>query len=135
MGLLTRDQILRAQDIRRETVDVPEWGGQVLVQAMSAADRDAFETSLQKRTGEGRKAKITTDTTNFRAKLAARCIVNENGDPLFEPADIGKLGRKSAAALERVLEVARRLAGMTDEDAEELEKNSVETPEEDSSSD
>ena len=31
MAILTRDQILQAQDIQREVVSVPEWGGEVLV--------------------------------------------------------------------------------------------------------
>jgi hypothetical protein len=38
------------------------------------------------------------------------------------------LGKKSAAALNRVFEVAQRLSGITDDDVEELAKNSVGGP-------
>ena len=43
--------------------------------------------------------------------------------PLFYPSDVERLGETSAAALERVFSVGRRLAGMSDQDVEELAKN------------
>ena len=38
-------------------------------------------------------------------------------------ADMEALGEKSAAALQRVFDVARRLSGMSESDVEELTKN------------
>ena len=35
MALLTRDEILAADDIKTEDVEVPEWGGDVRVSVMS----------------------------------------------------------------------------------------------------
>ena len=46
MNILSKDAILAADDLPRETVHVPEWGGDVYVRTMSGTDRDAFETSL-----------------------------------------------------------------------------------------
>ncbi len=40
-----------ADDLPRETVSVPEWGGEVLVRTMSGTDRDAFEASLLEKDG------------------------------------------------------------------------------------
>ena len=42
MNILSKDAILAADDLPRETVHVPEWGGDVYVRTMSGTDRDAF---------------------------------------------------------------------------------------------
>jgi hypothetical protein len=72
--------------------------------------------------GEGKNAKVKLD--NLRAKLVARAIVDETGKRIFADADIPALAGKSAAALNRVYEVAQRLSGITQEDVDELTKNS-----------
>jgi len=51
MTLLTRDQILQAQDIARETVSVPEWGGSVLVRGLTGQERDAYEATIMRLNG------------------------------------------------------------------------------------
>ena len=33
--MLSREQILKAKDIKQETVDVPEWGGKVIVMGLN----------------------------------------------------------------------------------------------------
>ncbi len=128
MKLLTRDAILAAQDIQTEEVDVPEWGGSVLVRGMTGAERDAFEESVL--TGRGKKRDV--NLKNFRARLIVKSVVDKKGDRLFTMADIDALGAKSAAALGRCFDVATRLSGMSDEDVEELTKNSEEGQSEDS---
>ena len=52
------------------------------------------------------------DLSNRRAKLVARAVVDDDGNPLFNELDIGVLGQKSAAALERVFDVAAELSGL-----------------------
>lgn len=127
MAFLSKDQILNAEDLQTEVVNVPEWGGDVLVMGLTGAERDAFEASVvtqsQKEKGKGRGTKV--DLTNFRAKLVAKSVVDpDTHDRLFSDAHAVQLGRKSAAALERVFDVARRLSGMSDEDVDELTGNS-----------
>lgn len=118
MALLTRDAILQRDDIVRETVPVPEWGGEVMITTMTGAQRDAWEQSLvAKATGK-------PDITNVRAKLVAHCAVDEAGALLFRPADIEALGAKSAAALERLAQVAQRLNGLNEKALEEARGNS-----------
>ena len=41
--LLTRDLILKADDIQTREVEVPEWGGTVLIRALTGTERDAYE--------------------------------------------------------------------------------------------
>lgn len=117
---LSRDQILEAKDLETREVEVPEWGGTVLVRALSGTDRDAYEASLVQMRGN----KSVPQLGNIRAKLVARAIVDEDGNRLFTDADIKVLGQKSAAALSRVFTVAAEMSGLNDADIEEIEGNS-----------
>lgn len=118
--LLNRDAILQAQDLPTEDVEVPEWGGAVRVRGLTGAERDAFEQSVVEQRGKSTRANLK----NIRAKLVAMTVVDENGERLFSDSDAAILGKKSAAALNRVFEVAQRLNGMTPDDVEELSGNS-----------
>lgn len=119
MALLTRGEILAALDLPTEDVEVPEWGGCVRVRGMTGAERDRFEASVVEM--RGKSARV--DMVNLRAKLAATCMVGEDGQRLFAEQDVEALGAKSAAALSRVFEAAQRLSGLTGADVEELAKN------------
>lgn len=120
--ILSREAILQAQDLDRELVEVPEWGGAVYVRAMTGMERDAYERRMV--TVRGDRPGVNLDgLVNMRAWVAATCIVGEDGERLFSEKDIRALGQKSAAALDRIYAVAMRLSGLTAEDLEELEKN------------
>lgn len=117
MALLTKDDILNSDDIAFEEIDCPEWGGTVRIQGMSGFARDRFESSIVGKNGG-------TDMVNIRAKLAAASIVDDKGELMFSEKDIQKLGKKSAAALQRIFNAAQKLNHITDGDVEELAKNS-----------
>lgn len=119
MALLTRDAILQAQDLPTERVVVPEWNGEVLVRALTGAERDAFEQSIVEQRGKSTRMNLQ----NLRAKLVALTVVDEEGKRLFSDEDAKLLGQKSAAALNRIFEVAQRLSGLRPEDVEELAGN------------
>lgn len=119
MAFLTAEQIRTVDDKQYEDVDVPEWGGTVRVRGMSGTERDAYEASILEQRGNDRKVNLA----NARAKLVVRCLVDENGALLFTPDDVRVLGRKSAKALERVFDAARRASGMTEADIEKLTEN------------
>ncbi len=131
MALLTRDQILKAQDLPSEDVPVPEWGGTVRVRALTGAERDAFEQSIVEQRGRSTRMNLQ----NLRAKLVALTVVDEEGNRIFSDSDAKLLGKKSALALNRVFEVAQKLSGLTSEDVEELTKNSESDQSEDSTLD
>ena len=124
MALLTKQDIINANDISTEDVAVPEWGGTVRVRTLTAKERDAFEAGLS--TGEGKKRKA--DLVNIRAKLVGLCCVDESGARVFTDSEMLMLGTKSAAAVDRVFTVCQRLNGLSNEDVEDLEKNSVPAP-------
>jgi len=127
MKNLTRDDILNADDIKTEKVEVPEWGGDVFIRTMSAKEGDDFGASLI----EGKK----TNLSNVRAKFCALVIVDDKGKTLFSEKDVRALGKKSSRALERIFTAAQKLNGMTPEDVEDMVKNSGVGQSEDSVSD
>jgi hypothetical protein len=117
---LSKDDILKAEDNAPEEIEVPEWGGSVLVRGMSGRERDAFEVSMRdQRTGQ----RVPGALNNLRAKIAARCVVDDDGDRVFSDSDIAALGEKSAAAINRIFDVASRLSGMSEEDEKEMTAN------------
>jgi hypothetical protein len=119
--MLSRDSILSSSDLPTEEVPVPEWGGTVFVRTMSGTERDNFEqVILEGKSTKGGTAKMV----NVRAKLAVKVLVDEQGKRLFTDEDAGILGSKSGKALDRIFEVAQRLAGIGEKDIAELEKNS-----------
>ena len=68
---LTKEQILNADDLKRKEVDVPEWGGTVLLRELTGRERDSFEEgSLDRKT---RDIKMT----NMRARLVAMSAIDD----------------------------------------------------------
>lgn len=110
---LSRDAIFSAEDIRMERVDVPEWNGVLYVRVITGGERDEFEATMHDARG-----KLKRD--NIRARFVALTACSANGAPLFEPGDVDKLTRKSAAVLDRVFTAAMKLNGMLKEEVDAL---------------
>ena len=103
--ILNRDAILAADDLKRESVEIPEWGGTVWVRVMTGAERDDWERQILDSRGLDNK----TNLSNARARLAVLCACGENGERLFGDEDLDAVGGKSAAALERIFDLALKL--------------------------
>ena len=120
MPYLNQEDILKADDVQTRDVDVPEWGGTVRVRGLSGADRNLYEAS---QVTMGPDNQLVPDMSNRTAKLVARAIVGEDGEPLFSEFDVGTLGQKSGAALARVFEVAEELSGINNKAVETAAAN------------
>lgn len=120
MTLLSKSDIFGADDRRYENVPVPEWNGTVRLRSLTGEERDRYEASMMKRVGN----KQVEDLRNARARLVVLAAVNEDGTPLFDANDAAALGRRNAAALDRLFEAACKLSGISNEDVKELEGNS-----------
>lgn len=118
---LSKDEILKAP-LLRELVPVPEWGGEVWVQEMSALTRTEF------------LAQIKPDTPDpiFHAMMAALSIVDEHGEVLFGLEEVQALEAKSETALRRVSKVAIRLSVLGTAELEKLEENFTDSQSEES---
>lgn len=128
MGLLSRDQILGAEDRTFEEVDCPEWGGTVRLRSISGAERDAYEQGLIQQRGNSRQMNMR----NARAKLIVLCAVDEGGRRMFTEQDVAALGKKNAKPLDRLFDACRRLSGLSEDDVDKLTEDFDETQGEDS---
>lgn len=116
-----RAAILGVSDIQTEEVHVPEWQTWVRVRGLTAAERDDFEQSCV--VGKGKNKDVSV--RDLRAKLVVRSLVDGDGARLFGDGDYLMLGQKSAAAVDRIYDVAARLSGISETDEEELLGNST----------
>ncbi|MFI1767525.1 hypothetical protein ACH41H_36510 [Streptomyces sp. NPDC020800] len=126
---LTRDAIVKAQDIPTETVPVPEWGGDVIVRGLTGDELDEFQGSIRqfRKSLDGKGMEPVLIQQGMHAKLLVKTLVDDNGERLFKDNEAGELGAKSGKVLERLYDVAQRLSGLSEDDQEEMEGNS-ETP-------
>ena len=99
--MLTRDMILAADDLPREEVEIPEWGGSVYVRVLTGGERDQLERMIAK------------DSVS-RAAIAALCLVDATGARLFTDADVEKLAQKNGGALEKIVTAALRFNAISD---------------------
>lgn len=104
---LSREAILDAVDYQPHEVEVPEWGGTVLIRPLTLGGRDLLERLW------------SAKDPLFRAKVLALGIVGEDGKPLFTQADAQALAEKSASAAERVLDAILRESGIVVPDGQE----------------
>jgi hypothetical protein len=114
--LLTRDEILDANDLETMELNVPEWGGLVRISLLSASAMDAYESSLTNTKGR-------IDIKDARAKFLAEVLVDGNGKKLFTKVDIKGLGQKSTKAHARVYKAAMNFNALTEDEIETIIKN------------
>jgi hypothetical protein len=127
MGLLTRAQ-LDNLELKREEIDVPEWGGSVLIREMTGSERDHYEAMISGTTVNTKSKTKQLNLENIRARLVAVCLIDENGQRLYKDNEVYLLGKLGVAGLNRVFDACCVLSGISDEDKNELEetvKNSL----------
>jgi len=119
-----RDLILSCNDLPTVECIVKEWNdAKVYVRAMSAKERDDWQFSRMVEDSEGGK---TMSMENLSASLLVRvlCSDPEGKTRIFTDDDVEELGSKSAKAINYLQEEAKKLNGVTEEDQENMIKNS-----------
>ena len=106
-----RESIFAASDLQRQEMNIPEWGCKITVRGLTAHERDEVEDSQAVRQALG--GEKPTAFAGFRALVCSRGIINpETGARVFSNDDALALGEKSAAVLERIVDVVILLSGM-----------------------
>ena len=119
--VMTREEILDIQDMEIKRVQVQAWGNRfVCLKPFSARSRDQWEAEIYTAKKEHGDAAAMND---FRAKLLARSICNEEGVLLFSSADIELLTLKNAKAMDYLYDVCRELNGMTETEMAKATEN------------
>lgn len=105
MSLLTRDQILSAQDHKTERVSIPDWGGDVFVRTLSASEWSQYENDSM----IGETGNKHVDAANLRARLVILCCVDESKKQIFTMADMESINSKHIANVELVYDASMKI--------------------------
>ena len=117
--MLTREAILSADDLPRESLLIPEWGGDVWIRTLTQQERDEWEQQVRDQTWEDG----AVGQAGLKSLLAILTLLDADGQRMFVSDDLPEFNQKSAAAVDRIWQVACRLNGLTEGDVEELAEN------------
>lgn len=110
--LTNAEQILSADDFTYAYVSVPEWGGKVRVRAMTASQRDILSKAM--------KDKGESDAVELAVVM---CVVDEDGNRIFQRQHLAALKKKSTAPLNRIMQKIGELSNAKPEDIDAAEEN------------
>lgn len=122
--MLNREQILGAKDRAQETISIPEWGGDVIITALSVRDRSvvlgewARLGNVQKEGGDTVGAML-----DIKLRLVALSITDADGVPLFSVEDMVELATKSDGPIGRISDAAITLNRFFVSATEDVAKN------------
>jgi len=111
--ILSRDAILAAIDRERIEVEVPEWGGSVFIDSISALEFADV-------------AKLISDERpdlEVMGALLAKCLVNADGERLFDDEGVADLLDKNAHIVIRLGNLALEHNRVTDDAMDDAAKN------------
>ena len=117
---LSRDDILQTQGIRTDEVEVPEWGGKVLVRELSATEVTQIGFAM----ADEKDTKVKVDLAKlgeYIPHILAWCIVDENLDSVFDLDSIRRLASKSIAPVQRIIAKIMDLSNLSPDEEEEGE--------------
>lgn len=91
--MLSKSDILSAEDRAIKVVDVPEWNGQVGIRVLSGSERALFESMFESKSDD-----------LFKVRFVACSLCDEKGDRLFSNDEVEVLAEKSSKAIARLFE-------------------------------
>ena len=122
--MLNRDQILSAKDRAQEVLSIPEWGGDVMITALSVRDRSIVLSewsrlgAVQKDGGDPAGAML-----EIKLRLVALSVTDAEGVPLFTAEDMAELAKKSNQAIGAISDAAITLNKFFASATEDAAKN------------
>ena len=96
MAVLTREN-LNIPVLPAETVEVAEWGGEVVVRALTLSERDGLGS---------------IEPNTFRRHILARCVTGAEKERLLSEDEWDAEGARNPKLVERLAEKVLRLSGM-----------------------
>jgi len=123
--LLGRKELLRKDNLDVEKVELSD-DEHVYVKQMTGRERDRFEQSIvEVSEDKNGNTSYNQNLEDFRAKLAVQTVCDKNGKNLLQPGDYEKLSMNiSAKKLEKIINKAQKINGISNRDKENLVKNS-----------
>jgi len=124
--VLTKGQILAADDLETKDVPVPQWGGIVRIRQLTAKERTEWEMFIR----QMQEKKLAPTTLGVRLVVMS-CIDPETKQLLFDQKDEAELARKSATAMQIIAQYALALNKMRESDVREAVTAFTKTPDAD----
>jgi len=111
---LNLESIKQAKDIETEKVLVPEWNGHVYIKILSGREREELNKRVEAKTVNGKLA-----TEGLVNDFLSIVLCDEAGELLFSKENQDILSSKSGVVLNRLVEQAQKINGLTDESVDE----------------
>jgi hypothetical protein len=121
-GFATRDSILRPLVRRFKVVEVADWG-KFRIRSLTELERSRFEASCRDKRGNLSVNKMV----DLKCRMIVMCVVDADGNQLLANGDIDQLRQQDSKATNALVEAIQSHCGFSDEDLEDLEKNSEAT--------
>lgn len=125
-GALTAETIFSVQDIKRERLDIEEWGGYIWIHSLSSASHEKLVQSCMRGAG----ASKTFDMIGYQSKLAVLCARDDDGARIFGDEHVDRLGAKASGPISRIATKAQELSGFGPGAIEKAKGNLEQTPSE-----
>lgn len=115
--ILTREQILQANDRKIKKIAISGFGGDVCIRQSSALDYARWADANE-------NAKTHEDRVRSAAGFVVRTMVDEQGNLIFSDADIESLMSKRQEFVLKVFNESLQFSMITDENVREIAGNS-----------
>ena len=118
MKYLSREEILGASDIEVREIEVPEWGGTVLVRELTTTEVENFSIRTSNPHGELDISKMP----GLRAEVVSWALVDEDGKQLMHKKDAEALQKRSHRIIDRLFNAILVMSDLREPDESEGEK-------------
>jgi len=118
--ILTAEEIFAAKDIEERTVEVPQWGGAVIIRTLSQKQSAELRRMAQRVNPVTKQSELDNET------LEQLLFIEGVIEPKFSVTDYGRLSEKSMSAMTTVLKAIMDASGFSAESVSEATKSPVE---------
>lgn len=125
-GLATREQLLSATTGKRrhEKVTLPISKLRVRIRSLTERELSAYQSATLGTGGGVKKSKLE----DASRRLIVLCVVDDEGNQVFQNADVGALANWDAADSGYLYDECAKHCGINRQDIEDLVKNSESIP-------
>lgn len=113
MALIDKNKFLEAAENEYKDVYIKELGGEVRIQALSIEDQIKFEEQTANNKSH----------SELVYSLIVNCCIDEEGNKLFEEADIDTIKKKSAHVVIKLFQEILKINQLQEDEIDRLAKN------------
>jgi hypothetical protein len=107
MPTLNREKLLKAKvDVPRETVDLPEFKGSVIIKGLTGKEQSAFHKLIRTKGAQ-------VDEETFTAKLVVLCMVDDKGERMLKDHEWELVYDWPTSVYNRITAAAMRVNGLS----------------------